>query len=233
MKTSFPMTCWLSIKYISKNWLFFLTYLFCHTTFLYFFYLLLYFYKQLHIFYLVNSWISTVLVILWGLLFIYIYTKLHVWAMNELKNNFVNPKEKINFIHWNNYPINLLMPFSNMAILLMCSSFLFICLVVPYLISIAFFFFLPVVISFYPNADKVEYWNIVKKTVDLSKNIRLYLGLFGLIFFFVPMVLLIFLTNLGFNLWINIGLVMVFLSLYPIFQYTTGTIYFYHHWEKE
>ena len=190
-----------------------------------------YFYLHFGLLHILGSWITAILLIFFGFFFVYLYTWLHVFAMNELKNNFDNPTDSLSFIHWNQKKLNLVGPTLQMMMSWGFSVVLFLCLVVPYFFSAAYYFFTPMILAFYPNASPETYRGHVAETMIQSKNIRLYLAIFPLLFFFAPMALLEFLSNLGFNNWIFITLGVIVFLIYPIYRYTVGTIYFYFQWE--
>lgn len=232
MKTTFPKTCWVAVNYMVKNWFFFLIYLFLNASLLIIGCLGFYFYLHFGLLGVLGSLITAILFIFFGFYFVYFYTWLHVFAMNELKNNFEHPAENLSFAHWNQKKFYLVGPTLQMMISWGFSAAMFLCLVVPYFVSAAYYFFSPMVIAFYPKASQETYRDHVKETMIQSKNLRLYLAFFPLLFFFTPMALLGFLSNFGFNDWIFIVLGVIVFLMYPIYRYTVGTIYFYFQWEN-
>jgi hypothetical protein len=110
MKTTFPETCWFAAKYMAKNWFFYLLYIAFNAILLSIGCLGFYFYLHFGLLHILGSWITAILLIFYAFFFVYFYTWLHVFAMNELKKNFDNPTDSLSFIHWNRKKFNLVGP---------------------------------------------------------------------------------------------------------------------------
>lgn len=233
MKTTFPATCWIAAKYMVKNWIFFLIYLFLNAALLSIYCLGIYFYLSFGLLAILGTWIATILSICFGFFFVYFYTWLHVFAMNDLKQNFENPSEKVSFTHLNQKKYYLVGPTLQMMISWGFSAVMFLCLVIPYFFAVSYYFFTPVMIAFFPNIDQVTLRDHTKILAVQSKNVRLYLAFFPLLFFFAPMSILGYLVYIGFYNWFFITLGFIVFLMYPIYRYTVGTIYFYFHWETD
>jgi len=232
MKISFPATCKMAVKLMRKNPLFYLLYLFFHSAFLFAFCVIIYFYSVFGVQNLLGSWLTSILVILGLILFVFGYTRIHVWAMTELKNSIKDPSESLSFNHWNRYPISWIGTSLNIGMFIGFTFSLAICLFIPYLVYTTFFFFQPVMIALYPNETPIVYPERVKETVVQSKDIRGYLALFNIATTLISAGLVLAVFYLNMDSFLSIGLITIILSLNPIFKYTVGTLYFYQNWES-
>jgi hypothetical protein len=232
MKISFPATFRMAINLMRKNPLFYLLYLFLHSAFLFTFCMIIYFYSIFRIQNLIGSRLTSILVILGLILFVFGYTRIHVWAMTELKNSLKDPSHQLSFTHWNRYPISWIGTSLHMSMYMLFSLFLAICLFIPYIVYSTFYFFQPVVIALYPNETPIAYQERVKETVVHSKDIRGYLAFFNIATLLIIAGLVLAVSYLNMNSFLSIGLITIILSLNPIFKYTVGTLYFYQNWER-